>query len=103
MNSDWIDHKEAAALMYCRPSYLRERHKDGTYKYFPDIERWQPRGKRTQVFVRREHVEAWIERSRTPAPVKREFKGTGYESALPTLLRLGAHGTIASLGLKDSR
>jgi len=97
--NEWIDYREAAALM-CRPQdYFRMKNADGSYKHFPSIERWQPGGYHTRLYVRREHVEQWIAASRTPAPVKREFKGNGYESALPTLRRLGATGTMKSLGL----
>jgi len=100
MNSEWIDYKEAAKLMHRPENYFRMRNADGTYKHFPSIERWQPGGKGTKMLVNKGHVDAWIEASRTPAPVKKEFKGIGYESARATLERLGAHGTMKSLGLK---
>jgi hypothetical protein len=98
---EWLDYRAAAAMMHRPVNYLRLRWPDGSYKYWPEIERWQPGGRGTRLYVRRESVEAWIERSRTPAPspIKREFNGVGYESALPTLMRLGAYGTMKSLGL----
>jgi hypothetical protein len=98
----WIDHKEAAEMTRRPPDYFRSKNADGTYEYFPDIERWQPGGRRTKLLVRREHVEAWIEASRTP-PTSRIFlppTGIGYESAVPTLLRLRAYGTMEGLGLE---
>ena len=99
--SEWIDHKEAAELMHRPARTLREKNVDGaTYKYFPSIERWQPGGKGTRLFVKREHVEAWIESSRTPVEVKQEFSGAGYESLLPFLRQRGADRVIRSLGLK---
>jgi len=99
--SEWLDYKEAAELMHRPPCYLRERDADGvSFKFFPSIERWQPGGKGTRLYVRREHVERWIEASRTPAPIKQEFSGIGYESALPTLRRLKAKRVIRALGLK---
>ncbi|HKQ74622.1 MAG TPA: hypothetical protein VJ810_13100 [Blastocatellia bacterium] len=98
---EWIDYKVAAKLMHRPPAYFRVRNADGSYKYWPEIERWQPGGRRTRLFVRREHVETWIERSRTPAPcpVNTEMTGIGYEGALPGLLKLGAYKTIKALGL----
>jgi len=95
----WIDYRDAAKLMARPQDYFRMRNADGSYKHFPQIERWQPGGRRTRLFVRREHVEAWIAASRTPPPIKRDFKGNGYESAIPTLRRLNATGTMKSLGL----
>src|SRR5262245_65693157 len=78
--SEFIDYKEAAELMHRPPAYLRARNADGiTFKHFPSIERWQPGGKGTKLFVRTEDVLRWIEFSKTPAPVKREFTGIGYE------------------------
>lgn len=97
--NEWLDYRDAAALMRRPQDYFRMKNADGTYKHFPSIERWQPGGRRTRLYVRREHVEQWIERSRTPAPVKQTFSGIGYESALPVLRRLGAHGTMKSFGL----
>lgn len=101
MDSEWIDHKEAAALMHRPARYLRARDAGGAYEYFPSIERWQPGGRGTKVLVRREHVEAWIEASRTPAKeqVKTEFNGIGYQSLLPELRAAGADRVIRSLGL----
>lgn len=98
--SEWIDYKEAAAMMHRPPQYLRYRGADGQFLYWPEIERWQPGGFRTRLYLRREHVETWIERSQAKAPVKQDFKGLGYESALPTLRRLGATKTMRALGLK---
>jgi len=100
---EWLDYKEAAALMHRPARYLRQRDAAGGFLFFPDIERWQPGGPRTQVLVRREHVEAWIERSRTPVAVKQEFNGTGYQSLVPYLRQNGADRVIRSLGLKDFR
>lgn len=89
-------------MMHRPPGYFRMRWADGTYKHWPEIERWQPGGRGTRLYVRREHVEAWIEASRTPppCPIKREFSGIGYESLLPELRRIGAIKTIRSLGLE---
>lgn len=103
MDSEWIDHRDAAEMMHRPARYLRARDASGTgYLYFTDIERWQPGGKGTRLFVRRQHVEAWIERSRTPAvvPVKQDFNNTGYQSIVPELRRLGADRVIRSLGFK---
>ena len=101
--SEWLDYKEAAELMHRPASYLRERNADGvTFKYFPSIERWQPGGKGTRLFVKLDHVLAWIEASKGPAPKPREFSGLGYESALPTLRRLGAPARVMrAFGLKS--
>lgn|SRR5262245_22422886 len=96
----WIDYRDAAKLMARPQDYFRIKNADGSYKFFPQVERWQPGGRRTRLLVRREHVLRWIEASRTPAPVKQEFSGIGYESALPTMRRLGAYGTMKSFGLK---
>jgi len=98
---EWIDYKEAAAMMHRPARTLRQRDAGGGYLYFPDIERWQPGGKGTRLYVRREHVEAWIERSRTPAPVKQEFSGVGYQSLVPFLRQRGADAVIRALGLKS--
>jgi hypothetical protein len=56
-----------------------------------------------RLYVRREHVEAWVEASRTPptSRIHMPTTGIGYESALPTLLRLRAYGTMKSLGLEQ--
>jgi hypothetical protein len=99
---EWIDYKEAAETMRRPADYFRMRNADGSYKHFPQIERWQPGGRRTRLFVRREHVERWIEASRTPVKeqVKTEFSGIGYQSLLPELRRHGADRVIRSLGLK---
>ena len=99
---EWLDYRDAAELMHRPAVYLRARAADGAYKYWPEIERWQPGGRGTRLYVRREHVEAWVERSRTPAPCPMtvEATGIGYEGALPTLLRLGAFKTIRALGLE---
>lgn len=101
-NTEWMDYRDAAKLMHRPAPYLRRRNADGTYKHFPEIERWQPGGYGTKVFVRREHVEAWIEASRTPAPspVKRDTLGITYAGALPTMRRLGADKVIRAFGLK---
>lgn len=99
-NSEWIDYKEAATLMHRPAAYLRARWKDGSYKYWAnEIERFQPGGRGTQLFVRREHVQTWIERRRNPIQEKRNFNPTGYESALETMRRLGATGTMKSFKL----
>ena len=98
--NEWIDHKEAAQLMMRPAEYLRRKGPDGMYLYFPSIERWQPGGRRTRLYVRREHVEAWVKASQQPKQVKQEFTGIGYEGALPMLRRLGADRVIRSLGLK---
>jgi len=100
--SEWLDYKSAAELMHRPAAYLRARNADGiTFKHFPSIERWQPGGRGTRLYVKREDVERWIESTKTPpAPVKREFTGIGYESAAPTLRRLGAKRTMRALGLK---
>lgn len=100
--NEWLDYREAAELMHRPPAYLRERNADGSYKYWPEIERWQPGGRRTRLYVRREHIEAWIEASRTPAPspIKRQFSGLTYEGAVPGLLRIkGGEAVIRALGL----
>ncbi len=100
---EWIDYREAAKLMRRPAPYLRAREKDGSFKYWPEIRRWQPGGRGTRLLVLRADVDAWIERSLatlTPAPIKGEWEGIGYESALPTLRRLGAVGTMKSLGLR---
>lgn len=98
---EWFYYRDAAELMHRPAAYLRARGADGQYKYWPEIERWQPGGRGTRLYVRREHVEQWIERSRTPAPcpVNVEMAGIGYEGALPGLLKLGAFKTIRALGL----
>jgi hypothetical protein len=100
---EWLYYREAAELMHRPAAYLRTRHADGSYKYWPQIERWQPGGHGTRLFVRREHVEAWIEASRTPppCPIKQDFSVIGYESIVPDLRRLGSGGEklIRSLGL----
>lgn len=90
-------------MMHRPAPYLRRKWADGTYKFWPEIERWQPGGRGTRLYVRRVHVEAWIERTRTPAPspIKQQFSGIGYESALPTLRRIkGGEAYIRALGLK---
>lgn len=99
---EWIDYRDAAAMMHRPQDYFRIRDGFGEYKYWPQIERWQPGGRRTRLYVRREHVEAWIEASRTPptSRINMNPTGIGYESALPTLLRLRAYGTMKSLGLE---
>jgi hypothetical protein len=98
---EWLDYRDAAKLMRRPKEYLRKRGDDGQYAYYPEIERWQPGGMGTRLFVRRGHVEAWIEASRTPAPcpVNAKMTGVGYESALPGLLKLRAYKTIRALGL----
>jgi hypothetical protein len=98
---EWLDYRDAAAMMHRPQDYFRIRCADGSYKHWPEIERWQPGGRGTRLYVRREHVEAWIARSRTPAscPVNTEMKGVGYEGALPELLKMGAYKTIRALGL----
>lgn len=98
----WMDYRVAAKLMHRPQDYFRMRNADGSYKHFPQIERWQPGGHRTRLFVRREHVEAYIEASRTPAPcpIKRDTLAITYAGALPTLRRLGADRVIRGFGLK---
>jgi hypothetical protein len=100
---EWLDYREAAQMMHRPQDYFRIRRSDGQYKYWPEIERWQPGGRGTRLYVRRDQVEAWIERSRTPAtsPIKQEFNGIGYENILPDLMRLGVGGQklARSLGL----
>ena len=99
-NCKWIDYREAAKLMRRPRQYLRYRWANGEYKYWPAIERWQPGGRRTRLYVRRADVERWIEASRTPAPpAKQPDAMRGYESALQTARRLGAIGTMRSFGL----
>src|SRR5262245_52509879 len=99
--SEFIDYKEAAELMHRPPAYLRARNADGiTFKHFPSIERWQPGGKGTKLFVRTEDVLSWIEFRKTPAPGKREFKGIGDESAAPSPRIMGAKRTMRALGFK---
>jgi hypothetical protein len=99
----WLDYRDAAKLMNRPQNYFRMHSAAGAYKRFPEIERWQPGGRRTRLYVRREHVEAWIEASRTPptSRIHMPTTGIGYESALPTLLRLRASGTMKSLGLEQ--
>jgi hypothetical protein len=99
----WLDYRNAAEMMRRPADYFRVRDGLGEYKYWPQIERWQPDGRGTRLYVRREHVEAWIEASRTPppCPVNMEMKGIGYEGAVPTLLRLRAYKTMKSLGLEQ--
>jgi hypothetical protein len=97
---EWLDYRDAAKLMHRPEDYYRMRNADGTYKHFPQIERWQPGGRRTRLYVKREDVEAWIASTRTPVLPKREFSGMGYESARATAQRLGATGTMKSFGLK---
>lgn len=98
---EWLDYRAAAGMMKRPQDYFRVRNADGTYKYFPEIERWQPGGRGTRLFVRRTHVEAWIAATRqpAPAPIKTASAPIGYEGALPELLKLGAHKTIRALGL----
>lgn len=100
---EWLDYRDAAAMMRRPADYYRIRKADGSYKYWPEIERWQPGGRGTRLYVRREHVEAWIERSRTPAPcpIGQEFSGIGYESLAPKLSRMGLGGErlMRSLGI----
>ena len=99
----WLDYRDAAKLMRRPQGYFRRRNAGGTYKYFPKIERWQPGGYRTRLYVRREHVEQYVKASRrpAPAPISRDGLGMmGYERALPTMRRLGAYGTMKSFGLK---
>lgn len=105
MSDEWIDYKAAAELMRRPAAYLRERNADGvTFKYFPEIERWQPGGRRTKLFVRHEHVKRWIERSRMPVEVKPVFSGIGYQSIIPELQRLGAPRALyRALGIKEIR
>jgi hypothetical protein len=102
-SNEWIDHKVAAEMMRRPASYFHKRNGLGEYEYWPQIERWQPGGKRTRLYVRREHVEAWVEASRTPptSRITMPRTGIGYESAVPTLLRLRAYGTMKSLGLEQ--
>jgi hypothetical protein len=99
----WLDYRDAAEMMRRPADYFRIRDGLGEYKYWPQIERWQPGGRGAWLYVRREHVEAWIERSRTPppCPIRQEFSGIGYESLVPDLLRMGRGGEqlIRSLGL----
>jgi len=83
--------------------YFRMRNADGTHKHSPKIERWQPGGFGTRLYVRREHVEQWIEASRTPhpaPPVNKDAIGLTYASALPGLRLLGADRVIRAFGLK---
>jgi hypothetical protein len=100
---EWMDYKDAAKLMHRPPGYFRRRNAIGQYIFWPHIERWQPGGRGTRLYVRREHVEAWIEASRTPPPsVTRSSPGiSGYESIREELAGLGAWGTMKSLGLVD--
>src|SRR5262245_46421364 len=102
---EWLDYREAAKLMHRPADYYRIRNADGSYKYWPGIERWQPGGRKTRLYVRREHVEIWIEASRTPAPspIKQEFNGNAYQSLLPKLRQMGAHKLIRALGLDKSK
>jgi len=102
MNPEWIDYRDAAELMHRPAAYLRRRNADGTYKHFPSIERWQPGGHGTRVYVKHADVLAWIEASRTPvpSPIKRDMLGITYAGALPTLRRLGADRVIRGFGLK---
>src|SRR5262249_19050677 len=97
----WLDYRDAAEMMRRPADYFRVRDGLGEYEYWPQIERWQPDGRGTRLYVRREHVEAWIERSRTPppCPVNMEMKGIGYESLLPEVRRKGYDKLIRSLGL----
>jgi hypothetical protein len=100
---EWLDYREAAKLMHRPQDYFRIRRADGSYKHWPEIERWQPGGRGTRLYARREHVEAWIEASRTPPPcsINAKMTGIGYESILPDLMRLGVGGQrlARSLGL----
>lgn len=99
---EWLDYRDAAQMMHRPQDYFRIRRADGSYRYWPEIERWQPGGRGTRLYLRREHVERWIEASRTPAPCPINVKnGIGYESILPDLLRLGVGGErlARSLGL----
>jgi hypothetical protein len=103
-NSDlWLDYRDAAEMMRRPAPYFRVRDGLGEYKYWPQIERWQPDGRGTRLYVRREHVEAWIERSRTPppCPINYQMTGIGYESLVPELLRMRAYSLMRSLGLKQ--
>jgi hypothetical protein len=97
----WLDYSDAAEMMRCPAAYFRRRNGLGEYEHWPQIERWQPGGRRTRLYVRREHVEAWIEASRTPppCPIRQEFNGNTYASILPELRRMGADRVIRSLGL----
>src|SRR5262245_31975891 len=60
-SDEWLDYRDAAVMMGRPPGYFRRRDGLGDYVYWPKIERWQPGGRRTRLYVRREHVEAWIE------------------------------------------
>jgi hypothetical protein len=98
----WMDYRDAAKLMQRPQGYFRMRNADGTYKHFPQIERWQPGGFRTRLYVRREHVERWIKASQVPSPalVEGEAFGAIYAGALPILNRLGARKTMRAFGLR---
>lgn len=101
MDDKWIDYKTAAELMHRPAVYLRQRDASGVgYLHFPNIQRWQPGGKGTRLFVKREDVEAWIAASHTPVSKPIYFNNTGYQSILPELQQLGADRVIRSLGLK---
>jgi hypothetical protein len=100
---EWLDYRDAAKLMHRPQDYFRIRLDDGSYKYWPEIERWQPGGRGTRLYVRHADVEVWIERSRTPAPcpINQEFTGVGYESLVPVLRNMGLGGErlMRSLGI----
>lgn len=87
---EWMDYRDAALLMHRPASYFRRRNELGEYEYFPSIERWQPGGRGTRLYVKREHVEAWIAASRTPAPcpIPSFERPVGYESMRDELIRL---------------
>ena len=100
---EWMDYRDAAKLMHCPASSLVRRWADGSFRYHPEIKRWQPGGRGTRLYVRRADVEAWIERSRqsATAPIKREFNAGTYQSVVPTLQKTrGGQYLINKLGLK---
>lgn len=99
----WLDYRDAAEMMRRPADYFRVRDGLGEYKYWPQIERWQPGGPGARLYVRREHVEAWIEASRTPPPnpINYQMTGMGYESLVPNLLSMRAYSLMRSLGLKQ--
>jgi len=98
----WLDYRDAAEMMRCPAAYFRRRNGLGEYECWPQIERWQPGGRRTRLYVRREHVEVWIKASRTPptSRINMPRTGAGYEGAVPALLRIkGGEYVVRRLGL----
>ena len=100
---EWLDYRDAAKLMLCRADYFNRRCADGSFKYFPELRRYQ-RKRGTRLYLWRADVEAWVAANLTPPeapPTRREFNAGTYQSAVPVLQKTrGGRELIAKLGLK---